>query len=234
MKLQRLTLHNIASIEEAEIDFEQGPLGEEAIFLICGPTGAGKSTLLDAICLALYGTTPRLESSSKERYRDQYDRYSNNGSREDIPIDDPRMLMRRNTLSAFVKLEFTDRNDIPLKAFWSIARARGRADGTIQNVVWVLKDANDDLLTNRLSDTRREIATRIGLTFEQFCRTTLLAQGDFTRFLKSKEGEKSEILEKLTGTEIYSQVSKQIFQTTAAKRKAFEMQQEQLKGIVRL
>ena len=53
MKLQRLTLHNIASIEEAEIDFEQGPLGEEAIFLICGPTGAGKSTLLDAICLAL-------------------------------------------------------------------------------------------------------------------------------------------------------------------------------------
>ena len=61
MKLQRLTLHNIASIEEAEIDFEQGPLGEEAIFLICGPTGAGKSTLLDAICLALYGTTPLYE-----------------------------------------------------------------------------------------------------------------------------------------------------------------------------
>lgn len=234
MKLRRLILHNIASIEDAEIDFEHGPLGEEAIFLICGPTGAGKSTLLDAICLALYGTTPRLENSSKERYRDHYERYSNNGSREDIPIDDPRMLMRRNTLSAFVKLEFTDRNDIPLTAFWSIARARGRADGTIQNVVWVLQDAQDDLLTNRLSDTRREIVARIGLTFEQFCRTTLLAQGDFTRFLKSKEGEKSEILEKLTGTEIYSQVSRQLFQTTAAKRKAFEIQQEQLKGIVRL
>ncbi|MGM9760124.1 MAG: AAA family ATPase [Parabacteroides sp.] len=233
MRLRKLTIHNIASIEDAMIDFEKEPLGSEPIFLICGPTGSGKTTLLDAVCLALYGTTPRLETSSKERYVDHIDHFAN-GQRKEINIDDPRMLMRRNTVSAWIELEFTDSQEIPLKALWSIARARNKVDGTIQNVVWILKDQQDDPITNRLSDTRREIESRIGLTFEQFCRTTLLAQGDFTKFLKSKESEKSEILEKLTGTEIYSQVSRQIFQTASARRKELEVQMERLKGITRL
>ena len=70
MKLQKLTIKNLASIEDAVIDFENGPLSEESLFLICGETGAGKTTLLDAICLALYNETPRMERAENEKYRD--------------------------------------------------------------------------------------------------------------------------------------------------------------------
>ena len=106
MKLKKLTLHNIASIEDAVIDFENGPLAEDSRFLICGPTGAGKTTLLDAICLVLYGTTPRLHSTKSEGYVDTSENYSLGAKREDIKIDDTRMLMRRGSLNAFVELVF--------------------------------------------------------------------------------------------------------------------------------
>lgn len=81
MKLQKLIIENIASIEKACIDFEHGPLGEDSIFLICGPTGAGKSTLLDAVCLALYNTTPRLKQAANERYLDENDSFSGTGDK---------------------------------------------------------------------------------------------------------------------------------------------------------
>lgn len=98
MKLQQLIIKNLASIEEATIDFEQGPLAEESIFLICGETGAGKSTILDAICLALYNDTPRMQRSPKEKYMDLARSFSD--KKEEINIDDVRQLMRRNTAEA--------------------------------------------------------------------------------------------------------------------------------------
>lgn len=101
MKLQKLIIENIASIEKACIDFAHGPLGEDSIFLICGPTGAGKSTLLDAVCLALYNTTPRLKQAANERYQDENDSFS--GQTEGVSIDDSRMLMRRDSVSGSVE-----------------------------------------------------------------------------------------------------------------------------------
>lgn len=212
MKLQKLIIENIASIENATIDFETDPLKDESIFLICGPTGSGKTTILDAICLALYNTTPRLNSSTSERYEDETF-FSTKENIQAIGIKDPRTLMRRNCVQASVKLYFTDDNNDALVAEWSVYRAKKKTNGNIQNVVWSLYNANDDqLITNKNSETQKEIFERIGLTFEQFCRTTLLAQGDFTKFLKSREEEKSEILEKLTGTDIYSKVGKRLFE----------------------
>lgn len=76
MKLQKLTLKNLASIEDAVIDFENGPLSEESLFLICGETGAGKTTILDAICLALYNDTPRMDRAASERYKDATQAFS--------------------------------------------------------------------------------------------------------------------------------------------------------------
>ena len=135
MKLQKLIIENIASIEKACIDFEHGPLGEDSIFLICGPTGAGKSTLLDAVCLALYNTTPRLKQAANERYLDENDSFSGTG---EVSIDDSRMLMRRDSVSAQVELWFADAAGDALRAVWSVARARNKAGGKIQKVVWTL------------------------------------------------------------------------------------------------
>ena len=98
MKFQKLTIHNIASIEDAVIDFEAQPLAGSEVFLITGKTGAGKSTILDAICLALYADTPRLEGTKMEGDTKDGDKT--------LKIDDPRQLMRRNTGEAFVSLTF--------------------------------------------------------------------------------------------------------------------------------
>ena len=136
MKLQQLIIKNLASIEEATIDFEQGPLAEESIFLICGETGAGKSTILDAICLALYNDTPRMQRSPKEKYMDLARSFSD--KKEEINIDDVRQLMRRNTAEAWVELSFIGSNEIPYLARWYVAKARKKVDGNIQNVAWTL------------------------------------------------------------------------------------------------
>ena len=230
MKLKKLTIHNIASIEDAVIDFEYGPLADDSRFLICGPTGAGKTTLLDAICLVLYGTTPRLKMSNNEGYVDMIEKFSL-GKRPDIKIDDTRMLMRRGSLSAYVELTFTDKDDIPLKASWNCSRAHNKVNGSIKDPTWTLADADDTVITCKKSEMFKIIEERIGLTFEQFCRTTMLAQGDFTRFLKSDEGQKSEILEKLTGTAIYSKISAKIYNIKVEKERVCALIKSKLEGV---
>ena len=104
MKLQKLTIHNIASIEDAVIDFDAEPLANSEVFLITGKTGAGKSTILDAICLALYADTPRLYNTKMQGAT--YD------ANKEVKIDDPRQLLRRNTTEAFVSLTFIGSNAI--------------------------------------------------------------------------------------------------------------------------
>ena len=232
MKFQKLTIHNIASIEDAVIDFENGPLAEDSRFLICGPTGSGKTTILDAICLVLYGTTPRLNIRKVEGYVDRFERFSLGKDREDIKIDDTRMLMRRGSLSAFVELIFTDKDDQSLKAIWRCNRAHNKPDGNIKAPEWNLFDARTDVaISIKKPETLKEISRRIGLSFEQFCRTTMLAQGDFTKFLKSDEGEKSQILEKLTGTDIYSEISMRIHSIKNEKESACQQIKTRLEGV---
>ena len=231
MKLKKLTIHNIASIEDACIDFEHGPLADDSRFLICGPTGAGKTTLLDSITLALYGTTPRLNSAEKEHYVDPDEKFSKTKN-DEAYIYDPRMLMRRGSFSASVELLFTDKDEQCLKAIWSCSRAYNKVDGSIKVPEWILLDAsNDAVICSKKTEVQATIIERIGLTFDQFCRTTLLAQGDFTKFLKSDEDQKSEILEKLTGTGIYTEISKKIHQLRGEKELVCEQIKSQLKGV---
>lgn len=223
MILQQLQIHNIASIEDATIDFEAQPLADSEVFLITGKTGAGKSTLLDAICLALYASTPRLENTSMQgEMRD---------NEKDIKIKDPVQLMRRNTGEAFVRLTFTGSNDVHYEAQWSVARARNKVTGKIQNKKWALRNLDTDFTYAKDKEIREEIALAIGLDFKQFCRTTLLAQGEFTRFLNSKDDEKAEILEKITGVDAYSRIGAKIFEQTVEKKKIWEDSQQKIEGI---
>lgn len=214
MKFQKLTIHNIASIEDAVIDFEAQPLADSEVFLITGKTGAGKSTILDAICLALYADTPRLVATKMQ------------GDTKDgdtkVTIKDPRQLMRRNTGEAFVSLTFTGSNGVHYEATWAVARARKKVTGKIQGKAWTLKNLDTDSTLTKDKEIEAEIHVAIGLAFNQFCRTTMLAQGEFTRFLNSKDDEKAEILEKITGVDVYSKIGKKVYELTDQKKEEWE------------
>ncbi|MCI1848673.1 MAG: AAA family ATPase, partial [Prevotella sp.] len=234
MKLQKLTIHNIASIEDAVIDFESSPLSDSEVFLITGKTGAGKSTILDAICLALFAETPRMENTLMQG--------NTQDAEKTITINDPRQLMRRNTGEAFARLTFTGSNSIHYEAEWSVARARKKPDGNLQKKAWTLTNIDKQQVLAKDHEIEDEIYRAIGLDFNQFCRTTMLAQGEFTRFLNSKDEEKAAILEKITGVDIYSKIGKKVYDITAEKKDAWDkavqkagnihlMTDEELKGL---
>ncbi|MBR3709998.1 MAG: AAA family ATPase [Bacteroidales bacterium] len=223
MKLQKLTIHNIASIEDATIDFEAKPLADSEVFLITGKTGSGKSTILDAICLALFANTPRLAGTQMQG--------GTKDGEADVAIKDPRQLMRRNTGEAFVSLTFTGSNDVHYEAKWSVARARKKVNGNIQSKTWQLTNLDSEVTHTKDNDIKDEIQTAIGLDFGQFCRTTLLAQGEFTRFLNSKDDDKAEILEKITGVDIYSKIGRKVFEVTGQKKTEWEQAQQKIAGI---
>lgn len=207
MKFQKLTIHNIASIEDAVIDFEAEPLSNSEVFLITGKTGAGKSTILDAICLALYADTPRLDNSKME-----------GETQEDIKITDPRQLMRKNTTEAKVSLSFTSNNGKHYLATWGVQRTK---KGSLKGKDWQIEDLDNKQIFEKDKDVKAVIADAIGLDFDQFCRTSMLAQGEFTRFLNSKDEEKAGILEKITGVDIYSKIGAKVYEITKEKEKMF-------------
>ena len=127
---------------------------------------------------------------------------------------------------------FTDKDEHPLKAVWNCSRAHNKADGSIKVPEWSLVDVADDVvICSKKSEMPGLIEARIGLTFEQFCRTTMLAQGDFTKFLKSGENEKSGILEKLTGTDIYSEISMRIHIIKGEKDAICQQIKSKLQGV---
>ena len=224
MKLQKLTIHNIASIEDATIDFEAQPLAGSEVFLITGKTGAGKSTILDAICLALFANTPRLVGT-------QMQGNTLDGEKQ-ITINNPIQLMRRNTGEAFVALTFIGSNGVHYESTWRVWRSRNKPTGNLQGKVWSLKnlDTNYTIEKND-AEIKTEIKAAIGLDFNQFCRTTLLAQGEFTKFLNSKDDEKAAILEKITGVDIYAKVGKKVFEVTAQKEQSWKEARQQVEGI---
>ncbi|MCQ2289311.1 MAG: AAA family ATPase [Muribaculaceae bacterium] len=221
MKIQQLTIHNIASIEHAVIDFTAEPLASSEVFLITGHTGAGKSTILDSICLALYGEVPRLSNAKGGTNRDN----------NDITVKDVRQLMRRNTGEAYAELLFTGSNGIAYKALWGVARARNKATGRLQAKRWELTNVDSGTTLTKDKEVRAEIQDAVGLDFSQFCRTTMLAQGEFTRFLNSDDNEKAAILEKITGQDMYSRIGAKVYEMTTAKKEAHDEAQRRIEGI---
>ena len=223
MKLQKLTIHNIASIEDAVIDFEAQPLADSEVFLITGKTGAGKSTILDAICLALFADTPRLDGTQMQGETKDVDNR--------IGLDDPRQLMRRNTGEAFVTLTFIGSNGMHYESTWKVWRSRNKPTGNLQGKSWSLENLDTGKTYDKDIDIKAEIKAAIGLDFNQFCRTTMLAQGEFTRFLNSKDDEKAAILEKITGMDIYAKVGKKIFEVTGQKEQLWRESKQKVEGI---
>ena len=225
MKLLNLKIHNIASIKDATIDFEQEPLASAKVFLISGKTGAGKSTILDAICLALYGNTPRMEATQLVKKQDKETAVLNT---LETKINDPRLIMRRGTKEASVELTFEGGNRKRYKATWSVARAR---TGNLQKDKKTLEIIGENITLNKSEQIIPEINQAIGLDFTQFCRTTMLAQGEFTKFLNSKEEDKSSILEKITGVDTYTKLGLKIFEIYSQKKRDWEALNQRLADI---
>ena len=224
MKLQKLNIHNIASIEDAEIDFDKEPLSTSEVFLITGKTGAGKTTILDAVCLCLYADTPRLDSTHMQGNTKDGDNLIN--------IEDPRQLLRQNTGECFCKLSFVGNNNVHYEATWSVQRAHRKVTGQLQAKKWSLEDKDHHISYNKDKEIKAEIQKAIGLDFSQFCRTTLLAQGEFTRFLNSKDDDKANILEKVTGVDTYSKIGMQIFKITSEKRAEYETYKQRIDTVM--
>lgn len=225
MKLEKLSIHNIASIEDCCIDFTISPLKEESIFLISGETGTGKTTIMDAICLALYNTTPRLERFNREDYSDLNFTGVNNDNSENIKktnTTDPRQLMRRGTTEAWSELTFTGKDNNRYVAKWYVATARKKPGGAMQSVTWTWTDTTNEKTVRLKNDIKEVRESAIGLDFNQYCRTTMLAQGEFTKFLNCDNDERSKLLEQLTGTEIYSRIGGQIGMITSEKKRIHE------------
>lgn len=227
MKILAIRIKNLASLEgNTEIDFCSEPLCSAGIFAITGPTGAGKSTILDALCLALYSKTPRY-LQARESGIEITDVQGSTISQGDV-----RGILRDGTGEGFAEVDFEGVDGQRYRATWRVRRARDKADGSLQQYSITLKniDTNTDA-PGRKNEILEEIERLVGLNFEQFTRSVLLAQGDFTAFLKAAKDEKSALLEKLTGTRIYSEISKQVFVNYSKEKRELEDLNLQREGI---
>ena len=229
MKLKKLTIDNIASIEHAEIDFNDTPLAGERLFLIAGETGSGKTTIIDCLCLALYGDTPRLKTAKGADYTN-----SRQDNEETLRTNDVRQLLRRGAVSADVRLTFDDNDGTPYVASWHVHRSRNKASGTIQKperFIETDQGVADYRIYTKKNDLEVFVKETIGLDMNQFFRTVVLAQGKFAEFLNSDDNDKAALLEKMTGTEIYAQVGSKIFGMYRDKENARNNLREQLQNI---
>ena len=205
MKILAIRLKNLASLAgPVDIDFTREPLASAGLFAITGPTGAGKSTLLDALCLALFGTVPRLNDIGREAKVPDTD--------GEIPTSDPRNLLRRGTGSGFAEVDFVGIDGRRYRARWEANRARDKANGKLQLSRQSFYDLDSEqVLASAKNEYKALVEARLGLNFEQFTRAVMLAQSEFGAFLKADDRERSELLEKLTNTAIYTRLGQRAF-----------------------
>ncbi|QLG93772.1 AAA family ATPase [Pseudomonas yamanorum] len=227
MKILAIRLKNLASLAGPfEIDFTAEPLASAGLFAITGPTGAGKSTLLDALCLALFGAVPRLGDTGQAKMPD---------ADTDISIGDPRTLIRRGTGGGYAEVDFVGVSGRRYRARWEANRARDKASGKLQNSRQSLIDLDSDqLLASQKTEYKTQLELALGLNFEQFTRAVLLAQSEFSAFLKANDNERSELLEKLTDTALYTQLGRRAFDKAKDAKDAHKLLQDQATGVTPL
>lgn len=208
MKIHSITLKNLNSLKgEHRVAFNTEPLASAGLFAITGPTGAGKSTLLDAMTLALFGRAAR---------------YGNESNPEDV--------MSRHCGECSAEVVF----EVPAgvyRATWERHRARNKADGALQAPKRYIYDEAGQVLAEKIGDAEKKIEALLGLNYDRFLRSALLAQGEFSRFLKAKADERAELLESLTGTEIYSLLGQLAHTETGTREAELQKKEESLQQI---
>ncbi|MBU1774563.1 MAG: AAA family ATPase, partial [Gammaproteobacteria bacterium] len=226
MKILAIRLKNLASLaSEQVIDFTAEPLASAGLFAITGPTGAGKSTILDALCLALFGSTPRLDGASLlSKVPD---------GKDEIGSGDERNLLRRGCANGYAEVDFMGVDGHRYRARWEVKRAREKIDGKLQASSQSLLDLDRDqlLASGKKREFKELLEAKLGLTLAQFTRAVLLAQSEFSAFLKADDNDRGTLLEKLTDTGLYSRLGQAAFEAAKRAREALAALQQQAGGV---
>lgn len=194
MKICKIRLKNIHALKgEHLIDFENGALGDAGLFVITGPTGSGKSTLLDVITLALFNRIPRQEKAISKSI-----------------VEDEGVILTKNTDDCYAEVEYKV-NETVYRSSWSIRRTRtGSLDERKHELVNV---TTNEILSSSRADVPIKNEQVIGLNYNQFTQSMILAQGQFSKLLLAKKDERNKLLEEITGTSVYRKIGAQVYFT---------------------
>jgi exonuclease SbcC len=211
MRILQVRFKNLNSlVGEWQIDLMHPAFASDGIFAITGPTGAGKTTILDAICLALYGRTPRLNKVTKSGNE----------------------IMSRQTGECFAEVTFETQSG-RYRCHWSQHRARKKPNGELQASKHEIANADSgEIFESKIRGVADQIESATGMDFDRFTRSMLLAQGGFAAFLQAAADDRAPILEQITGTEIYSQISIRVHGRTREEREKLNLLQAETAGIV--
>lgn len=192
MKILKIEFKNINSLQgEHEIDFRNAPFFGNNLFAITGPTGSGKSSILDILVLALFNRTPRYSQISKNEIQ-------NNGA-----------ILTRGQKDAFARVTYECQKGEFVSEWMISTNTRGNLNDYSMDVYDVLTKTS---LVSRKSEVPKKNESLIGLTYDQFVKSVMLAQGDFAEFLTSKKADRTDLLEKITGTEIYRKIGIKVYE----------------------
>lgn len=210
MRILQVRFKNLNSLAgEWEIDLTDPAFLSDGIFAITGPTGAGKTTILDAVCLALYGRTPRLSRVNK-------------GGND---------IMSRQTGECYAEVTFETQAG-RYRCHWYQRKARKSAEGDLQPPKHEISDADSGkIVESKIRGVAGQIEAATGMDFDRFTRSMLLAQGSFAAFLQAGPDQRSPILEQITGTEIYSEISKRVHERRSQEHKQLDTLSDQLAGM---
>lgn len=224
MRILAIRGENIASLQKFAIDFTREPLRSAGVFAITGPTGAGKSTIFDTLCLALFVKAPRLEGSSEGGL--------DSGTFGLLQNGDAKNLIRRGCSTCFAEAEYVGVDGRAYRARWGYRAGKKRGSAPQQEFSLVeIASGQVLVLGDKIQEYLRRVQDTLGWTYEQFTRAVLLAQGRFAEFLRAKDSDRAELLEKLTGTAIYGKISEQVFERHKAEGFKLSELQGRLAGL---
>ncbi len=211
MKILKIAFTNINSLRgDHEIDFTEEPFISSSLFAITGPTGSGKSTILDVISLALFNQVPRLGKISRNE------------------IIAKGAILTRNQKEAIARVTYECKSGI-FSSQWSISTNRN--DNLRDYEMELFDHQKNELIDLKKSDVPNKNEDLIGLSYDQFIKAVLLAQGEFAQFLKVTKKERGALLEKITGTGIYRLIGQKVYEKNGILNKDIEQQQNEIKII---
>ncbi len=211
MKILSIQFKNINNLkgEHQTIRFDKDPLSSAGIFAITGPTGSGKSTLLDVITLSLFNKIPRYKKAISKK-----------------EIDDLGSVVTHHTNDAYAKVEYEIENNRFISE-WKVSKNR---NGKLKDYEMYLYDATGQPLDLKKSEVPTKNEELIGLQYDQFVKSIILSQGEFSRFLKAEQNERGQLLENITGTSIYRKIGKKVFEKQREVKAQLETKKEILQN----